>query len=438
MYHDSPDERLVPSPGSAPASAPPTLRSSLDDYLARVGPIRTLSREEEAEVSECVQATTRAFREAVLAIPYTASALVGRWRRIREEERVTGTLHERHRDGSGTDWSEEVDRRLSAVDRLLSRKEPPTAAGRDRRRRRIVALITEANPSIEILTSIRRELEQIARGREFARDRAMPQREFDRALTRVREAEAAMTDAKNRFVRHNLRLVVSMAKEFRGMGVPFLDLIQEGNLGLIRAVEKFDHRRGFKFSTYAVWWIRQAFIRAIQRTSRTVRLPSHVYDQLIAFRRAEARLRRELGRDPHPDELAEALGRSEEEVEQLILRNRVPVSTEDPLGASDSRTVGDTLEAEGLEDPGQGLDTSEFGAAIEGLMAVLSEREQMVIERRFGLRGRDESTLRRIGEHLGLSRERVRQIEAQALAKLREAALRGGYDSLLATPLVAE
>jgi len=428
MYQESPAEPSV----SETSPSGPALRSNLDGYLARVGPIPTLSREEEAVLSARVQDATAAFREAVLDMPYTASALVGRWRRIRSEERVTGTLHERHRDGSGTDWSEEVDRCLSAVDRLLGRPLPPTPAGRTRRRKRIVSLVTEANPSTEILAAIRRELDQIARGRELDRERGMPKREFDRAMERVRNAEATLADAKNEFVRHNLRLVISVAKEFRGMGVPFLDLIQEGNLGLIRAVEKFDHRRGFKFSTYAVWWIRQAFIRAIQKTSRTVRLPSHVYDQLLAFRRAETRLRHALGRDPRPDELGAELGLSEDEVEALIRQNRAPVSTEDLLGASDSRTVGDTLEAENVADPGDGLDALGFGSAIEGLMDALTERERIVIERRFGLRGKEESTLRRIGDHLNLSRERVRQIESQALGKLRQAALEGGFDSLVA------
>ena len=399
MFRDSPTENS----GTAPEAAPTAARSNLDDYLAKVGPIPTLSREQEAEISGRVQAATRDFREAVIAMPYTASALVGRWQRIRDEERVTGTLHERHRDGSGTDWSTEIDRCLAEADRLLSRKAPGTDAGRERRRARIAECIAEANPSTEILTAIRRELDEIAEGRGFARERGLPRREFDRAMERVREAEVDLMEAKNRFVEHNLRLVISVAKEFRGMGVPFLDLIQEGNLGLIRAVEKFDHTRGFKFSTYAVWWIRQAFIRAIQKTSRTVRLPSHVYDQLIAFRRVEARLRHELGRDARPDEIADALGTSEQDVESLIQRNRAPVSTEDLLGSSDSRTVGDTLEAEGVEDPGDGLDAMGFGAAVEDMMGVLDEREQIIIERRFGLRGREESTLRRIGEQLGLS-----------------------------------
>jgi RNA polymerase primary sigma factor len=428
-------ESLVESVSEGRATA---LRSNLDGYLARVGPIPTLTREQEAELSARVQDTTAAFREAVLALPYTASALVGRWRRIRDEERVTGTLHERHRDGSGTDWSEEVDRCLSTVDRLLSRPLPPTASGRERRRKRIVSLLTEANPSTEILHRIRRELDQIGDAREFDRERGMPRREFAHALERVRRAETDLADAKNEFVRHNLRLVISVAKEFRGMGVPFLDLIQEGNLGLIRAVEKFDHRRGFKFSTYAVWWIRQAFIRAIQRTSRTVRLPSHVYDQLLAFRRAETQLRTELGREPSPAELAEVLGQTPEEVELLIERNRAPVSTEDPLGTSDSRTVGETLEAPDVGDPGDDLDAQDFGGAIGDLMGVLTERERVVIERRFGLRGAEEATLRRIGEHLDLSRERVRQIESKALGKLREAALEGGFASLVANATYAE
>jgi RNA polymerase primary sigma factor len=419
--------------GSASEGRERALRSNLDLYLSHVGPIPTLSREQEATLSERVQAATAAFREAVLDLPYTASALVGRWRRIREEERVTGTLHEGHRDGSGRDWSAHVDRCLSAADRMLARKAPPTREGRERRRRLIREQVAEAQPSTELLLEIRRELEQIASGENFARERGMPPREFARALERVRRAEAELVLAKNEFARHNLRLVISVAKEFRGMGVPFLDLIQEGNLGLMRAVEKFDHSRGFKFSTYAVWWIRQSFIRAIQRTSRTVRLPSHIYDHLLAFRRAESRLRNELGRDPRPEELARALALSEEDVELLMLRNRAPVSTEDLLGSHDSRTVGETLEDEDAGDPGDGLDALAFSGAVGDLLGSLDPRERMVIERRFGLReGDDGVTLRQIGEGLGLSRERVRQIESQALAKLRAVAVSRGFDSLVA------
>ena len=418
--------------GSGSEGRERALRSNLDLYLAHVGPIPTLSREQEAVLSERVQTATAAFREAVLDLPYTASALVGRWRRIRQEERVTGTLHEGHRDGSGRDWSAHVDRCLSAADRMLARKAPPTRDGRERRRRRIREQIAQAQPSTDLLAEIRRELDQIRSGEDFASERGMPLREFERALERVRRAESDLAEAKNEFVRHNLRLVISVAKAFRGMGVPFLDLIQEGNLGLIRAVEKFDHRRGFKFSTYAVWWIRQSFIRAIQKTSRTVRLPSHVYDHLLAFRRAESRLRNELGRDPLPEELARALALSDEDVELLVQRNRAPVSTEDLLGSDDSRTVGETLADPEVGDPGDGLDALAFSGAVGDLLGSLTPRERRVIEERFGLRDGDETTLRRIGDGLGLSRERVRQIESQALAKLREAAQRRGFASLVA------
>jgi RNA polymerase sigma factor (sigma-70 family) len=406
--------------------------STLDDYLSRVGPIPTLTREQEAVLATRVQDSTAEFRDAVLDMPYAASTLVGRWRQIREQERVTGTLHERHRDGSGRDWSIDVDRCLGAIDRVLRRPEPPSAEGRRRRRERIRKLLDEANPSTEVLIQVRRELEEIRRApKGFARERGMPKPAFERGMSRIDEAECKLAEAKNEFTRHNLRLVVSVAKEFRGMGVPFLDLIQEGNIGLIRAVEKFDHRRGFKFSTYAVWWIRQAFIRAVQRTSRTVRLPSHIYDQLLAFRREETRLRRELGREPNPGELAEALGTDEPSVELLIQQNRAAVSTDDPLGTHDTRNIGDTLTDPDVRDPGDEMDALDFAGAVEDLLGSLSTRERIVIRRRFGLQGAEESTLRIVGEELSLSRERVRQIESQALAKLRAEAQRRGFDSLL-------
>jgi len=450
MFHESTEGHAVrvdrPAAGRAPARAPRGGesaerggRSALDQYLAQIGPVATLSREQEAEISKRVQDATAAFRDAVLDMPYTASALVGRWRRIREAGRVTGTLHENHRDGTGHDWSVDTDRCFGEVDRLLSRAAPPTAAGKRRRAARIRKLVAEANPATEILTRIRHELEQMLRAPDsFARERGMSFRRFEAGVERIRRAEDELSEAKNLFVRHNLRLVISVAKEFRGMGVPFLDLIQEGNLGLIRAVEKFDHRRGFKFSTYAVWWIRQSFIRTIQKSSRTVRLPSHVYDMLLAYRRAETKLSHELGRDPRPDELGREMGLDEASVERLLQQNRPPVSTEELVGTHDSRNVGETLEDPDVSDPGEGMDAMGFAGAIEGLLHHLTPRERVVIERRFGLRGGAENTLRTIGEHLGLSRERVRQIEGQALAKLREAAQQRGFASLVASEAAAE
>ncbi|NNL66698.1 MAG: sigma-70 family RNA polymerase sigma factor [Myxococcales bacterium] len=416
-----------------PATPLPALSAStLDDYLARIGPIPTLTREQEVVLANRVQAGTEAFREAVLDMPYTASALVGRWRRIRDEERVTGTLHEQHRDGSGRDWSAVVDRALGRADRLLSQKAPARAAERAERQRKVRKLLVDANPSTEILLEIRRELEDLRDAPPaLAKARGMSPRAFEKAMDRIVQAETDRAEAKNEFTEHNLRLVVSVAKEFRGMGVPFLDLIQEGNIGLIRAVEKFDPSRGFKFSTYGVWWIRQAFIRAIQRSSRTVRLPSHVYDQLLALRRTTAKLQHELGREPTVAEVADRLALEPEAVAKLVQQDKRAVSTEDAAGAHDDRVVGETLVDLGEWDPSEQLDGSVLSGAIPELLRSLTPRERVVIERRFGLRGQDESTLRTVGEHLTLSRERVRQIESQALAKLRSAAFERGLDTLL-------
>ena len=423
---------MSPASRKTATSMPALSASTLDDYLARIGPIPTLTREQEVVLANRVQAGTEAFREAVLDMPYTASALVGRWRRIRDEERVTGTLHEQHRDGSGRDWSATVNRALGRADRLLAEKAPRRAAERAERQRKLRKLLDAANPSTEILLEIRRELEDLRDAPpELARARGMSRAAFEKSMARIVEAETDRADAKNEFTEHNLRLVVSVAKEFRGMGVPFLDLIQEGNIGLIRAVEKFDPSRGFKFSTYGVWWIRQAFIRAIQRGSRTVRLPSHVYDQLLALRRTTTRLQHELGREPTVAEVADRLALEPEAVAKLVQQDKRAVSTEDAAGANDDRVVGETLVDLGEWDPSEQLDGSTLSGAIPELLRSLSPRERVVIEQRFGLRGQDESTLRTVGEHLTLSRERVRQIESQALAKLRAVAFEHGLETLL-------
>ncbi len=415
------------------------VRSALDAYLARVGPTPTLTREEEAEIATEVQEATAEYRAAILGMPYTASALVGRWRRILDEGRVTGTLHAGHRDGSGADCSVRIDAPLGKAERLLARPMPKSREARARRHATLHRHVTEAEPSTEVLIQIRRELDQIEEAPEsFPRELGMTAPEFGRRMERIRAIESRLSEAKNRFTRHNLRLVIAVAKEFRGMGMPFLDLIQEGNLGLIRAVEKFDPTRGFKFSTYAVWWIRQSFIRAVQRHSRTVRLPSHVYDRLIAYRRADAELSRRLGREPSNDELGAALELDEESIEQLQQQSRPALSTEEPVGAEDSRSLGDTLEDPDPCDPADDIDARSAQSRIGDLLRPLDARERLVIEHRFGLRGDDGETLRRIGERLGLSRERVRQIESEALGKLRQEAVQLGIESPLASVAAAE
>ena len=204
------------------------------------------------------------------------------------------------------------------------------------------------------------------------------------------------------------------------MGVPFLDLIQEGNLGLIRAIEKFDHHRGHKLSSYAAWWIHQAMIRAVQKHSRTVRAPSHVYERQLKFKRAEAKLRTRLALEPGRAEIAEELRLSVGEIDRLVSAMMPSVSMQAPLAGVDSVTIDDSLADPGIADPGEEIDRTRIERSMEAVLADLEPRERAVIESRFGLGGESPQTLRVIGERLGLSRERVRQIEARALDRLRQ------------------
>jgi RNA polymerase primary sigma factor len=241
-------------------------------------------------------------------------------------------------------------------------------------------------------------------------------KEFARARAALERHDAA----KQRFVRHNLRLVVKVAKRYRNLGVSFPDLIQEGNLGLIRAVEKFDHRRGFMFSTYAIWWIHQAMIRAIQNHSRTVRVPSHMYDLQLRYRRADEELRHRLGRTPRAGELAAELGLDPEAFTHLTSTLTPIASLHAPLADTDSLSLEDSLEDEAAPDPIAQVDRRQVRGELARLLVVLSPRERSILDWRFGLSNDDPQTLEDIGKRLNLSRERVRQLTGRALEKLRE------------------
>ncbi len=405
-------------------------------YFADIAHIPTLSREEQMLAAKQLEDASEAFQHALYRLPWVGREVAARWRRRRTAGLATRKLSEAFGDGEAS-AGERLDRALARIERALARRPSTTGSARERLDARMAKDLFEAQLSLELQRKLLDRLrdkrtallraqhggERSAR-RELEEELGLPAAQLHARMDAVEQAFGVMMEHKNRFVWHNLKLVVSVAKDFRSSGLPFSDLIQEGNAGLIRAVEKFDWRRGHKFSTYAVWWIRQALIRAIQNHSRTIRLPSHQHDALRAYSQARARLRLEHEGEPTAVEIAEQMGLSVEEVEEIASMAPEMVSLDAEVAGRESLRPRRLEEVLADVDATSALDDIErvrlADQARRGLSR-LDDRERSILTWRYGLDGGDEHTLQEIGEKLGLSRERARQLEARALAKLRAA-----------------
>ncbi len=252
----------------------------------------------------------------------------------------------------------------------------------------------------------------------------------DEEISLSRAAQNGCLASRQRMIQANLRLVVKVSRAYINRGLPLLDLIEEGNLGLIRAVEKFDPERGCRFSTYATWWIRQAVERALMNQCRTVRLPIHVIRELTTFLRASRELEQQLGRSPHDEEIAEQLGCPVEELHRLFRLNESISSADEPMGSGSDRPLVESLTDENLRNPEMEYADRAASQLLEHWLELLPEQQRTVVEHRFGLHGKGRQTLEEVGQLLGVTRERVRQVQIAALSKLREISSREGVSEV--------
>ena len=267
-----------------------------------------------------------------------------------------------------------------------------------------------ANEGINIDDPVRMYLKEIGK---------VPLLTAEEEVEIAKRMSAGDIDAKHQLAEANLRLVVSIAKRYVGRGMLFLDLIQEGNLGLIKAVEKFDYRKGYKFSTYATWWIRQAITRAIADQARTIRIPVHMVETINKLIRVNRQLVQEYGRDPRPDEIAKEMGISEDKVREILTIAQEPVSLETPIGEEDDSHLGDFIPDDDAPAPADAVASSLLKEQLGEVLATLTPREAKVLKLRYGLEDGKARTLEEVGREFNVTRERIRQIEAKALRKLR-------------------